>query len=411
MVTLIEPIFLAMGGVLAMVLAMLFSAWAPRVALVVGLLFYTLPLLQIGPGVDTRPILVVVAAGLLLRWAGTKPRIMRQANGLLLIGLVILLVTTALSLTWTVDIRQTMAAFSSTAIAFTLLWLSRSIFTSRDLLWCVLVASGSLVILSLIMGVSGIGTPTAGGRLRGIFSNANALGIMAMISTVSSVVIRRRWILLGYWAVVGVTLVWTASRAGAAAAALFIVIAAWTLFSDWRSRLVIIGILSLSFIQVLVLGNSSSSLEESTGLVRTNDSRSDYWFLALEDIRAGLPWGYGGGSASVQGEAGVNVFLKSAYEFGWWGVVMAAIILASIACLTRGSRFGVAAFSAIFVNVQFEGWLFTFGNSFTIMAFLVISALSGTRTKRFPMSRRTLEMAGMLELGARSKSITEARTR
>lgn len=372
---LIHTLVLVVGGLLAVSFTVLFSAWAPRVSLVIGLLLYTVPMLQGGPGVDTRFGMVVIMLGLLVRWASTRRRMLHQRNGVLLVSLAALLITTVVSLGWTVNVSQTAATFSSTAIAFALLWAARTIFTPRDLLWCVFVASGLLVISSLLMGIAGIGSPIEAGRLRGLFLNANALAIMALVTALASVVIRRRWVMVGYWVLVMLTLVWTASRAGTLATALFLVLAAWRIFSDRRIRALMLGVLVLSIVQLVTSPEEFTTSDGDTGLTRTNDSRSHYWTLALADIRRGMPLGFGGGSASVQGEAGVNVFLKAAYEFGWWGLALTAGILLAILATTRGTRFGLAAFVAILANVQFEGWLFTFGNSFTVMTFLVLSAL------------------------------------
>lgn len=403
-------LILVVGGLLAVSFMVLFAAWAPRVSLVIGLLLYTVPMLQVEPGVDTRLGMGVIILGLLVRWVGMRRRRVHQRNGVLLVSLAALLITTAISLGWTVDVSQTVATFTSTAITFTLLWAARTIFTPRDLLWCVFVASGLLVISSLMMGIAGIGSSIEAGRLRGLFLNANALAIMALVTALASVVIRRRWVMVIYWGLVMLTLVWTASRAGTLATALFLVLAAWRIFSDWRLRALMFGVLVFSVVQLVTSLEESTPSDADTGLTRTNDSRSHYWTLALADIRRGMPLGFGGGSASVQGEAGVNVFLKAAYEFGWWGLVLMAGILLAILARTRGTRFGAAAFVAILANVQFEGWLFTFGNSFTVMTFLVLSALLMEKLPTTNMRRVGRIPRAWPEQDIARGSIIEART-
>ena len=107
--------------------------------------------------------------------------------------------------------------------------------------------------------------------------------------------------MFGYWVLVGVTLVWTASRAGTVATVLFVLIVLWRFFPDWRLRLTSLLLMALVLARVAATPVDASLLESHTGLLRTNDSRSDYWFRALKDIRRGLPLGYGGGSASTAG--------------------------------------------------------------------------------------------------------------
>lgn len=223
-----------------------------------------------------------------------------------------------------------------------------------------------LVILSFVAGAA-VPASFENGRLRGIFENANGLGVSLAIWVC---VAPARWLYAVCPAALGAS--WLAgSRAGLLSVVVGSVFRLpWSRFPA-GTRLLGVGLLVLA--APLALERiSAEAVQDSTSVLRTNDSRSDRWVEGLNDARSSFPYGLGLGSASREYASSP---ILAAVEGGILGGTACALAyMLALRKLTARSTGGTrrSLVAALFANSFFEGWMFAFGSPYALVFWIAL---------------------------------------
>lgn len=209
-----------------------------------------------------------------------------------------------------------------------------------------------VVVGSLVAGLLSPSTGVEGGRLRGLFENANSLGYFAfLLGAVALLTSRDLKVKLLLLVPVTVVLGWTGSRA--ATLALAVVISLMILFRMRASQLIAAG---LSFsVLLLAIRLSPELLVPFKTLLRANNSRELSWMTFLETLSNHPSFGIGMGQ-EVSFVASSP--LRAAVVAGMVGLFL--IALTYLGMLVFSSTYGAMTFtfaSAAVVHSLFEGWL------------------------------------------------------
>ena len=222
---------------------------------------------------------------------------------------------------------------------------------------CIVAASAFVVLTaslagSLLLGILLPAIAVEGGRLRGVFENANTLGFVAFVGISMALYVKAspatRILLL----ISGpLCLIWTGSRASALAAAIAVV--GWFISKRSIVGAFLAALLALLGDQLLTTLNSRS--DQIAVLLRSNNSRAGSVETALWDWQSSPVVGVGLGK-----ESGIiaSSFLRALAQGGVIGVAaISLLVLVFVVLALRANRY-VAWFTvAAVVHSFFEGWL------------------------------------------------------
>ncbi|WP_146069100.1 hypothetical protein [Cryobacterium sp. M23] len=214
------------------------------------------------------------------------------------------------------------------------------------------LALGITVVGSLISGLVIPEVAIAGGRLRGLTSNANLLGFYAfLLGSLAIVVIRHIGLKMVILALAGVCVVWTSSRGSALALAILLIFLVMKKLTA-TGFLVMTGLLALGFIVALALPQSLSVLD---GLLRVTYSRAETFEIAIELFRSSPLIGIGVGNEEVEIASSPMRALATAGVGGLIAVIVMWVALLSYS--RKAGLLGVGFTLAAVVHSFFEGWL------------------------------------------------------
>ncbi|AGS35335.1 hypothetical protein B841_09310 [Corynebacterium maris DSM 45190] len=199
------------------------------------------------------------------------------------------------------------------------------------------------------------------GRARGMFTNANTLGIVTFLFVGSSL---WRGLKTWLWAVpAGLVLITaTGSRAAlmAAIVTLLVVLGAQL---GWRYRIVLAGVAipvlyPLYFWVTWALEQLSA---DSTSILRTSNTRSDRWEAAVEFISVNRWLGAGHGATPFMVDH--NSYFRLFAEFGMILSFVGVFVVLSYVWWSRRDPVMLALTVGVLVNTFFEDWLLSAGAS------------------------------------------------
>lgn len=364
-------------GTLAAIAIVAISYSYPTVGLTLGLIFFSFPMLEMLGGYDLRPAILLVVLGLALR-AGSFKHVSDISHYIpLFLGMLVMLFASLFSLSWSVDATKTALSIGALVATILLLWAVSKSMRAKQIQNAVLACTASIVVPSIVLGLVGGGAAFEGGRLAGITSNANALGIFALLMACAGIFHGRLVVRHLSWTIALSTTLLAGSRASAAALVLLVALTLWFQHRGmaYRILLALASIAGVSFVMASDLMSMQS--DDPTSVFRTNDSRTEFISLGLYEVERYWPWGIGAGNAS-QTLAAVNVILKTAVEFGIVSFLILSVF--SVLLFWQSSTSKAAIITAVICisNNMFEGWMLTFGTSFTVMFYLLILSLSGS---------------------------------
>lgn len=236
------------------------------------------------------------------------------------------------------------------------------------------IVLGSAVALSLGVGLLDPTQGVAGGRLRGIFINANLLGFYAFIALVCGLLlVRGRWWSLFLCGASIVALVWTGSRTSAIAAAAALLLLA--LFGHRRSRWVVLPALGIGVLGLIGIVDWGAS-----PLLRTLDTRDGSLDEAMRVLSLSPLTGVGVGGELVEvASSPLRAFVQGGM-IALLGVLIMYVVLLREA-VRRDTLLLAVSLAAILSSLG-EGW---FLSSLGSMLIVFVSAWIGisSRTSRF----------------------------
>ncbi|TFD40339.1 hypothetical protein E3T37_06195 [Cryobacterium sp. TMT2-10] len=216
----------------------------------------------------------------------------------------------------------------------------------------VVLALGTMVVGSIILGLASPGVAIAGGRLRGLASNANLLGFYAFLfGSLAIIVVRHIGLKVILLVLAIMCVVWTSSRASALALVIVIIFGALRRVSATKA-LWLTGFITLVLVIAIALPQTFSVLD---GVLRTDNSRSYSFDGAMGAFRSSPLIGTGLASEEVEIASSPLRALASA---GVGGLI--AVVVMWGALLFRSRKAGVLAMGftlAAVVHSCFEGWL------------------------------------------------------
>jgi hypothetical protein len=351
-------------GAVGFLLLVLGASNVTRLSLTFVLL--TLPALAVTIPFDTR-----FAAALTVGVMWTGPRREGSRRYLVVLGFIgIVAVVDLVSAAWAASPASAVqSAASMFLLGLGVLTVARRC-SLADVAAAGLIWSIGLLTVAIGAVVLGISFASRADRAQGVLQNANALGIVALLAIGLAYVFAPRllWLSapLGGWAL----LVSQSRGAGIALAFLAVLaIVMWVRARGGLAATVFTGVIASAAALVML---NQAQLNDSTGLLRTNDSRSVVWGLLLAQFDRSPMTGVGAGNA-VGGTEGLFFLLLA--ELGILGgicVAVSAFLLPwSYSCL--GGR-GVAFALALLINCVFEGWLLTGGSVYAWVAWLIAGA-------------------------------------
>lgn len=226
-----------------------------------------------------------------------------------------------------------------------------------------------------------VSTPVEGGRLEGVFANANTLGFFAALGVARFATSQdrgqRAWVAL-LLAVPAVF--WTGSRASAAALVIGLTVAA--AYSMVQRRGSGRRVLACLLLVVAISGAwLTLSVEVDVPLLRTNDSRADgaEYAISVAESTGGLGHGYENGVVEI-----ASTPLRWLADGGYPG--LAFVVMAYIFVLWYSMRLGwqgvlIATFGVAHSTV--EGWYFAGGSALFFAHWLAFfAAAPASRLRR-----------------------------
>lgn len=254
--------------------------------------------------------------------------------------------------------------------------------------------------------------PTAflSGRLAGMFRNPNGLGAAAVVacSAVSDKNLRR----LGP-PIVLATILSGSRSAGLGVLIVLLVRIPWTP-TKVRAAFLVVPVLAAAatFVPsapVETTGSSSAPQETGPAILRTKNNRSGQWAQGVADANASLPFGTGFGTAQFEYS---NSALFLFVETGALAVPVASftLVLAGKARSHSDRRVSALVLS-MFVQSQFEGWMFAFGSFQATLFWLIVLAAATERSMasaRCAISASVVARAGLAPTPERQAAPTSA---
>lgn len=199
------------------------------------------------------------------------------------------------------------------------------------------------------------------GRARGMFTNANTLGIVTFLFVGSSLWRGRKiWL----WAVpAGLALITaTGSRAAlmAVVVTLFVVLGAQL---GWRYRIVLAGVAIpvLYPLYFWVTWSLEQISTDPTSILRTSNTRSERWEAAIEFISANRWLGAGHGATPYMVDH--NSYFRLFAEFGMILSFVGVFVVLGYVWWSRRDPVMLGLTVGVLVNTFFEDWLLSAGAS------------------------------------------------
>ncbi len=314
--------------------------------------------------IDVRVVAVPFIAALFYHSA-VAPRAgltaRRQAGCLLA-----LLATGIASIAWSIDRFKTVQSCFTLVLAIVLLELSTTRLSAPRRRQCLRGFAMVVLPLSLIaLAVPAVGF--LGGRGRGILINPNGLALFVLL-VLPLLLTRPGWPfavgLLGM-AEVGIT----ASRAGALAVLVELLVLVLRSSGRRRNRLVVVG-LSVLIAGVAFVAITGKTDTGGAKLARSNDSRSQQWGDGIKLFQQSPLVGLGFGASPTDV---ASSYIKVLVELGLLGVVVAgATVGAAGSMIRRGDSVVAATVAGALIDGVFEAWMFVGGSLFFIMFWLVV---------------------------------------
>jgi len=339
-----------------------------EVAFAVAIASFLIPLTLWNPGFDTRPVALFAAA---MQLPGLRNRVRgRQLKDhlnpwVLGAGVAITLAGTA-SIGWSLAPSTTVTSVAAWAATLVIAIVFTSVLSRDQIARVVGFVLVAVVAISALMFIVRFPGATAGGRARGMLSNANGLGIFCAMSLPTLLTYRKslRW--LGCAGALAL-LVATNSRAGTLAAVVGLGVFAFRSAAGWvRFVIATATVCVLPFVSDLldVMGSDAPT----TGLLRTNDSRSQLWALTLDTFQAHPVTGIGLGALDI---VGGNSYLKMLAELGFLGAALGIVLVAAYVSAVKASTTVTAFLFTGLTSAVFESWLFAAGSLFCFLTFIM----------------------------------------
>ena len=234
----------------------------------------------------------------------------------------------------------------------------------------------AILAASVVAAIVGLTGALAGGRARGILQNANGLGLVALLSLALMLPNRKLRTLVLPLALAALLL--SGSRSAAIASVAILLVFVFTRSNsarDWAKSHVVRGALVIFLVLgVLWVWGDSTAKESvqapSSSILRTSDSRTEYWSDAITKILQEPILGTGLGASTGYV---VNSYLTIVVELGFAGLSIIVLwiwfVLKSWSKLDEASRLVIVGAS---ISGFFESWLASGGSFYFISLSLII---------------------------------------
>ncbi len=245
--------------------------------------------------------------------------------------------------------------------------------------------------------------PTAfvGARLAGLFRNPNTLGTLALVALATMP--RRRLTLLGPPMILATVL----SGSRSAGLGVLVVMLVRTRWNTARLLTAAVVVPLLATLTLSLAAPSSDSTElntttaaEGPAILRTKNNRSVQWEQGLADAREVFPHGSGFGTSEFE-YSNSGLFLVVEAGVLALPIAAASIVLANEARYHTDRRVAALVIS-LFVQSQFEGWMYAFGAFQALVFWLVVIAASEDRRRTRSASRAGPVPAPLVGVGGLS---------
>lgn len=364
------PYLVAAAAYCLLVLVALFH---PRLAVVLVLVCYTLPVLStnaVSLPTEARlgalPFVFLLVCRAAMRPACKPSRANIRLQRLLA---VVALLAMASGL-WSPNPVGTVEAAGGVVLVWLTLWAMSRLMTPREtvgILWpflvVVVLASASVTITGLLL---------APGGASGIFENPNTLGLMCVLTLPFCLERGRAGVLIG---IVALWLMFeSASRASALAAVVGLLYVAFLLRQ--RSARVAAWMLGFALVGLLVNGLLVERVGEtaSKSMLVTMDTRSRFWEVGMEAARAHPLTGVGFGTGTLAFD-GANSYISMLAALGVSGLVVVVLLFPLVVWPTlrvrRTTVYGAVVIGGL-VNAVFEAWLFSGGTILAVFYWIVV---------------------------------------
>lgn len=353
----------------------------PRLALGCWLAAFFSPVVHLPisgtPLPDLRSLSGLVVIALALR-ALLRVSQAESSSTLFPFALLPLAVFSALTLIWSINPEKTRGSAQAwLVLAIGLILIGRQI-SSKVIYETTMRLVCGAVAASALAFAAGLPSSMAGGRARGIMSNANGLAILCSIA-VPYLLTKRDWRVKAL-SLVPLALVFvTGSRAGALA---LLVGAATVTFRSMpfaRRAIAAPFVVGGGYGAYVAIREFALSGQSTILVVRTNDSRLTVWREAFDQFERNRWFGVGFGALPT--ESGSS-WLKILSEGGIVGATAALVLTATALWASRRSIAGFAILMAGVVDATFEGWLFTAGSIYAVIFYLVATGSTTTSQSR-----------------------------
>jgi len=277
---------------------------------------------------------------------------------------------------WARDAAEALEGGASLVLLAVACFTAARVCLFREVAKAVYIWALGISFLGLLSYMAGIGLSERGGRLQGLLANANGAGVAAVLLLGIAPFLGRRAVSVAV-PISLTAIVLTQSRSSALAAMVICLVwgASWTYrhlgWAGTASAVLVLG--PLGAFGLLLL-----PWQQQSGLLRTDNSRSEIWEFFIQQFQMS-PWigvGWGGAGRSE------NFHLVMMAELGLLGGALAAVV--TIMILVRLGRMGApgaALALGILVSSVFEGWLLVGGSAFAWAVWLVTS-VTPERTQR-----------------------------
>lgn len=341
-------------------------SYHPAVAFIVGISLTVFSLSQFGLREMRFSIALVLLPHLwsAIRNAGSKSN--QKLPSFLIPGIYIFVCF--LSIVWSLAPLQTALSASAWVILLLFIYTFRSLLDAATIRRSVFFILLAFFFASAVLSFVPLGW--VGGRLVGIFINANSTGIFTFLLVGLSLWMGKRyWI----WIIPAGTLVviLTGSRASLLAIVVMLTVVLIGR-ADWRMRIPIAG-LAISIggpIAFWAWQQTQNINVESSSVLRTNNSRESVWGLAIEFIQTNpiLGAGYRATPEGIGSSSYFKLLAEFGFAFAGFGITLAIFYI-------WWSRFDIVMLGitcGTLVNTIFEDWLLTAGAPMLIVYLVVL---------------------------------------
>lgn len=359
----------------AVLLFIVLATMFPRILVFSSLTSYAILVANTGvitiPPVDMRVvglaqvIYLAMLRGRLPRFSVFREGIFPAVGAYILIGTVLI--------PWSLSASTAADTLLGTAVTAVVAWFLVSAAEPDEIRSALRLLAGIVVCVSIVWAYLEPGVAIAGGRWRGITTNANTLGIFAGIFFLTGKSSRSRWALGPVmWVLYG-----SASRASTFGLGLVAGPKLLERQSKWIRRLVatVAIICAIPIVNAVFFsagdagGGNRSGSASSVG--RTTNSRAEFWEEAVDIIKDHPYTGIGPGS---EPELVSSSILSPTVQIGLLAAIpLGLVVVAVVRRFPSPATASRSIFLFLTVNGFFEMWLFA-GGSVIFLIYLVSSA-------------------------------------